>query len=125
MTDDTAKAFGLDPDQERGHPDVPFDLDLLDGQRVIVDDGITREHAVLVVGTEMFAIAAQMRREGERMIRIWRAGNLEVWSPPVRRGHPAVVRIRDEEGVTRFEEIRYPVYAALSAAQRPEGDPDA
>jgi hypothetical protein len=92
MTDEhTAELYGLDPDQARGHPDVPLELDLLAGQTVNVDDGSTIEPAHLVVDPELFARDAWMKREGERMVRTWRSGHLKIWAPPVKDGYPAVV----------------------------------
>jgi hypothetical protein len=117
----TAELYGLDADPDRGHRDVPLAVDLLAGHTVTVDDGTTRESAVVVVDPDLFARAAWMKREGERMVRLWRAGNLRLWSAPVLRGEPALVEITDDEGIARLEEIRYPVYTALAEAQRHEG----
>jgi hypothetical protein len=121
MPDETAELYGLDPDPDRGHPDVPLDIDLLAGQTVTVDDGGTSESAVVVIDPDLFARAAWMKREGERAVRCWRAGNLRVWSRPMERGDPAVVRIRDEEGVERVEELRWPIWNALDTVMRAEG----
>jgi hypothetical protein len=125
MPDETAELYGLDPDPDRGHPDVPIAVDGLDGRTVTVEgklEGQTERVAgVAVVIPDLHRTAAWMKREGERMIRCWRAGNLIVWARPMERGHPAVVRIRDEEGVERFEELRWPVWNALDLAMRAEG----
>ena len=122
MTDrSVAETFGLDPDQERGHRDVPLDLDLLAGQEVVVDDGRTRESAVLIVDPDMFARAAWYRREGQRLIDTFKAGNLTIWSPPVAHGQPGQVEITDETGAIRIEEVPYPVWKALEDARREAG----
>ena len=119
MTDDhdVARTFGLDPDPTKGLSAVPMALDLL-GPEVIVDDGQTREFAVLIVDPDMFARAAWMKREAARLIATWRAGNLRVWAPPVAHGQPGQVEITDETGATRIAEVPWPTFQALQDARR-------
>ncbi|MGP8160424.1 MAG: hypothetical protein ACLQGJ_04255 [Candidatus Dormibacteria bacterium] len=122
MTDDhdVARTFGLDPDPTKGLSAVPMALDLL-GPEVIVDDGQTRERAVLVVDSDAFARAAWMKREAARLIATWRAGNLTIWSLPEAHGQPGRVEITDETGATRSEEVPWPVFKALQDARREAG----
>ncbi len=122
MTDrSTAETFGLDPDPARGCSDVPLALDALDGQTVIVDDGVSREPALLAVDVGLFLRAGWYRREAARLIATWRAGNLFLVSSPEARGQSGQVEITDETGAIRIEEVPWPTFRALREAQRRAG----
>jgi hypothetical protein len=106
-----------DPDMH--HPDVPLAAAMLHGKQVTVHEpGEEPSTATFVADPGQYRMAAWLRREADRMIRLWRAGNLEIWSHPATTGGHAVVRIRDEEGGERYEEIRHQVYKALITAQK-------
>ena len=114
MTDrSTAETFGLAPDPACGRSDVPLALDALDGQTVIVDDGVSREPALLAVDVGLFLRAGWYRREAARLIATWRAGNLFLVSSPEARGQSGQVDITDETGAIRIEEVPWPTFRAL------------
>jgi hypothetical protein len=112
--------YNLDPNPDRGDPDVPLALEAMNGRQVTIDDGETVESGTMVVVPGVFKHAAFLKREGERIVRCWRSGNLTVVEPPVDHGQTALVEITNEEGLARREEIRFPSFVRLIAAQRGE-----
>jgi hypothetical protein len=129
-------------DRERSplhHPDVPLSAAMLDGRadltlehRDPTTGELVREPAgVVAVSAEPFRVNAYYEREAKRLIATWAAGNLDVWSHPQvsapgsfedalartpSADTSAVVRIRTEAGVYRFETVRGPVFRMLLAA---------
>jgi hypothetical protein len=118
MTDDPWEGI-VDRDPQRGHRDVPIDLERLHGERFTIEDMPT----TVVVVPALHRMAAWLTREKARMLAMYRAGNVSIWSAPTERGGRAVVQVTDVEGQQSFEEIRYPTFVALTEAQR--GDTDA
>jgi hypothetical protein len=122
VTDDrsVAETFGLDPDQARGHPDVPLPWELLSGVIVTVDDGVTREPALLALDRDAFARVAWMKREAARLIAAWREGRLLIYADPDADGQPGTVEI-EEGGSGHLEDVPWPVFQELQKARRAAG----
>ena len=67
-------------------------------------------------------MGAWYKREAQRLLRLHRAGNMEIIRRPESRVEtvfgmererltPAIIRIRNEEGATRDDEVRGPAFA--------------